>query len=85
MVVPLCPVFHTYVPPPDAVSVALWPEQTEVLGGLTDAITEFTLTVNVELLEHVPLVRTFDTVTEYTVVTAGLTKTLSLVELVFHR
>jgi hypothetical protein len=48
----VCPLFHKYVPPPDALSVALFPRQMVVLP-LTEAVGgKLTVTVIVVVLEQ---------------------------------
>lgn len=51
MEVAVAAVFHTYVPPPDAVSVALCPEQIAFVPVMP-AVTELIFTVKVAELEQ---------------------------------
>ena len=73
-------VLHEYDMPPDAVSVALCPEQMAFIPEIL-AVTELIFTVNVAAFTQLfALV----TVTVYPVCAVGLTKTLSLDEEVFQ-
>jgi hypothetical protein len=82
MEVPVDPVLQEYVPPPDAVSVSLWPVQMVPVVPLITAVMVETPTVKPAVLVH-PLAPV--TVTEYPELAVGLTVIADPVLPVFHR
>ena len=80
MEVVVSPLLHTYVVPPDAVSVVASPMQSKVFPEITGAVAWFTVTVAEAVSAQTP----FDAITEYVVFVLGETVMTDVVAVVFQ-